>query len=53
MKGGVVDEVIGGMHGDRFRAGEVLGLWIASGVLGSFLGLIGAVLAIIQDRIRR
>jgi Flp pilus assembly protein TadB len=26
MKGGVGDVVIGGMHGDRFRGGEVLGV---------------------------
>jgi hypothetical protein len=53
MKGGAVDEVIGWMHGDRFRGGEVLEFCLASGVLGAFLGLAGAVLAIIQDRVRR
>ena len=53
MKGGVVGEVIGWRHGDRFRGVEVLGLWIASGVLGAFLGLIGAEYAIILDRVRR
>jgi len=53
MKGGVVDEVIGGMHGHRFRGGEVLEFCIASGVLGALLGLAGAVLAIILDRVRR
>jgi len=53
MKGGAVDEVIGWMQGDRFRGGEVLEFCIASGVLGAFLGLAGAVLAIILDRVRR
>ena len=52
-KGGVVDELIGWMHGDRFRGGEVLEFCIASGVLGALLGLAGAVLAMILDRIRR
>jgi len=53
MKGGVVDEVIGWIQGHRFRGGEVLEFCIASGVLGAFLGLAGAVLAIILDRVRR
>jgi hypothetical protein len=53
MKGGVVDEVIGWKHGHRFQGGEVLEFCIASGVLGALLGLAGAVLAIILDRVRR
>ncbi len=51
MKGGVVDEAM--THGGRFRGGEILGICIAIGVLGAFLGLAGAVLAIILDRVRR
>ena len=53
MKGGVVDEVSGWLHGDRFQGGEVLEFCIASGVLGTLLGLAGAVLAITMDRVRR
>ncbi len=52
-KGGLVDELIGWMHGDRFRGGEVLEFCIASGVLGAFLGLAGAGLALILDRVCR
>ena len=47
MRGGVVEEAIGWMRGHGSRWGEMLVLWVASGVLGAFLGLIGAVLAII------
>jgi hypothetical protein len=50
MKGGVVDEVIGWIHHDRFRGGEVLEFVIASGVLGVLLGLAGAVLSMLFDR---
>jgi len=52
-KGGMADELIGWMHGDRFRGGEVIEFCLASGVLGVLLGLAGAVLAIILDRVRR
>jgi hypothetical protein len=53
MKGGFIDEVTGWMHGDRFRGGEVLEFCIASAVLGVLLGLAGAALAMILDRVRR
>ena len=53
MKGGVVDEVIGWKHGHRFQGGEVLEFTIAAGVLGAVLGLAGAVIAMILDRVRR
>jgi hypothetical protein len=53
MRGGVVEEVVGWMRGDRFRGGEVLEFSIASGVLGILLGLAGAVLAMAFDRVRR
>ena len=52
-KGGVVDELIGWTHGDRFRGGEVMEFCLATGVLGAFLGLAGAVLAIMLGRGRR
>jgi Na+/citrate or Na+/malate symporter len=50
MKGGVVDEVLGWIHHDRFRGGEVLEFIIATGVLGVLLGLAGAALAMLFDR---
>jgi hypothetical protein len=50
MRGGVVEEGVGWLHGDRFRGGEVLEFIIASGVLGVLLGLAGAVLSLIFDR---
>jgi hypothetical protein len=50
MRGGGVEEVVGWLHGDRFRGGEVLEFIVASGVLGVLLGLVGAVLAMIFDR---
>ncbi len=53
MKGGAVDEVIGWIQGQRFQGVEVLAFCIASGILGAFLGLAGAVLAIVLDRVRR
>lgn len=53
MKGGAVDEVIGWIRGNKFEGGEVLEFSIVTGVLGVFLGLAGAVLAIILDRLRR
>ena len=53
MRGGVVEEVVGWIHGDRFQGGEVLEFSIASGVLGVLLGLAGAVLAMIFDRVFR
>lgn len=51
MRGGIVSELTGWMHGDRFRAGEVLEFFIASGFIGVFLGLVGALFAIILERI--
>ena len=53
MKGGVVEEVIGWMRGWQFfgQWGEVLEFTIAAGVLGAVLGLVGAVLAMILDRV--
>lgn len=53
MRGGVVEEAIGWTRGQGSRWGEMLVLWIASGVLGAFLGLIGGMCAIILDRARR
>jgi hypothetical protein len=53
MKGGVGNEVIGWIHGHKFNWSEVLEFSIAAGVFGVFLGLVGAVLAIILDRFRR
>jgi Na+/citrate or Na+/malate symporter len=53
MKGGVVDEVIGWTRGHGFQGVEVLEFCIATGVLGVLLGLAGAVLAMISDRVRR
>ena len=50
MKGGFIDYVIGWIHHDRFRGGEVLEFVIASGVLGVLLGLAGAVLSMLFDR---
>ena len=55
MKGGVVYEVIGWVRGWEFfgQWGEVLEFTIAAGVLGAVLGLAGAVIAMILDRVRR
>ena len=55
MKGGVVDELIGWMRGwESFgQWGEVLGFCIVGGVLGALLGLAGAGLTMILDRVRR
>jgi hypothetical protein len=53
MKGGAVDEVTGWIHGHKFQGDEVLGFSIVTGVFGVFLGLAGAVLAIVMDRFRR
>jgi len=47
MRGGIVDEAIGWMRSHGSRWGEMLVLWIACGVFGAFLGLIGAVYAIV------
>jgi hypothetical protein len=52
MKGGVVNEVIGLIQGHKFQGIEVLEFSIATGVFGVFLGLAGAVLAIILDHFR-
>jgi hypothetical protein len=55
MKGGTVYEVIGWVRGWEFfgQWGEELGFCIVSGVLGALLGLAGAVIAMILDRVRR
>jgi len=55
MKGGVVHEFIGWVRGWEFYGqwGEELGFCIVTGVLGALLGLAGAVIAMILDRIRR
>lgn len=50
VKGGFVDEVNGWVHGGRFQGGEVLEFSIATGVIGVFLGLVGAVVAVVLDR---
>jgi hypothetical protein len=54
MKGGVVDEVIGWVRGWEFYGqwGEVLGFCIVSSVLGTLLGLAGAVISMVLDRVR-
>jgi hypothetical protein len=54
-KGGVVYEVIGWMRGWEFfgQWGEVLVFCIVSGVLGALLGLTGAVISMVLDRVRR
>jgi hypothetical protein len=52
----IVVEVIRSMHGNNFEGGDggdVLEFSIATGVFGVFLGLAGAVLAIILDHFRR
>ena len=55
MKGGVVYEVIGWMRGWEFfgQWGEVAGFIIVGGVFGVLLGLAGAVLTMIPERLRR
>lgn len=55
MKGGVVDEVIGWAQGREHYGqwGELLGFCIVTGVLGALLGLAGAVIAMVLDRVRR
>jgi hypothetical protein len=55
MKGGAVNEVIGWLRGWEFfgQWGEVLGLGIFNGVLGALLGLAGAVISMVLDRVRR
>lgn len=53
MKGGIGEAVIGLIHGQGFSWFDYLIFAVAAGVLGVFLGLIGAVLAIILDRYRR
>ena len=52
-RGGIVDEAISWMRGEGSRWGEMLVLWIASGILGAILGLIGVVYAITRDLARR
>lgn len=52
MKGGVVEEVIVWMRGGGQRFGEMLAFCLVGGVLGALLGLTGATLAIILDRVR-
>lgn len=51
-KGGLIDEVIGGMRGNPFEGGEVVEWLIFLGVLGALLGSAGAALAMILDRVR-
>jgi hypothetical protein len=55
MKGGTVYEVIGWVRGWEFYGqwGEELGFCIVSGVLGALLGLAGAVISMVLDRVRR
>jgi hypothetical protein len=55
MKGGDVAEVIGWVRGWEFYGqwGEMLEFWIVSGVLGAILGLAGAVISMVLDRVRR
>jgi hypothetical protein len=53
MKGGVIEEVIGGMRGHGFQGGEVLEFCILFGVFGVLLGSAGAALAMILDRVRQ
>jgi hypothetical protein len=53
MKGGIVDEVLGWTHGQRFQGGEVLEFCLAGGILGALLGLAGAVLSMVLDRMCR
>jgi hypothetical protein len=52
MKGGVIEEVIGGMSGHGFQGGEVLGFCVVFGAFGALLGSAGAALAMILDRVR-
>jgi hypothetical protein len=54
IKGGVIEEVIGGIRGDPyFQGGEMLVFVIVGCVLGALLGSAGAALAMILDRFRR
>jgi hypothetical protein len=52
VKGGVVEEVIVWMRGGGQRFGEMLAFCLVVGVLGVLLGLAGAAIAIILDRVR-
>ncbi len=52
-KGGVVEEVIGGLRGSPyFQGGEMLGFLVVGCVLGAVLGSAGAGLAMVLDRVR-
>jgi len=55
MKDGVVMEVIGWVRGWEFYGqwGEELEFCIVTGVLGALLGLAGAVISMVLDRVRR
>jgi hypothetical protein len=53
-KGGVIEEVIGGIRGSPyFQGGEMLGMFMVGCVVGALLGSAGAALAMILDRVRR
>jgi hypothetical protein len=54
MRTGIVAEVIGWVRGWEFfgQWGEVLEFTVVAGVLGAVLGLVGAVISMILDRVR-